>query len=529
MKVSTLFKYIFIIFTIGIIIYAGYKIYDKNNNPTNVVEISENKEEEIIKDIRLAICNYDSMNPLITNNREILNIDNLIFEPLFTITKDYQLEPCLATEWSKTGDNTYVVKVDTTVKWQDGAYLTAKDVQFTIDRLKEGNSIYKANVANITGVEVVDSSTVKITLDSEVSFFEYNLTFPIMSNMYYYNEDFYSSSKIPIGTGRFKITDISSTSISLVKNENWKRASKEQSRIDTIKINVYSSMGEVFNSFKLGNVDLINTKTQNYQDYIGTIGFTITESAGREFDFVGLNCADEILQDKYVRQAISYAIDKDNIVSAVYNNQKITAYYPLDYGNYLYSMDSTSSGYNADQAKKILEENGWTYANNRWRKNINGSTKTLRLKLAVSKSNASRVSVAEIIKQQLENIGISVTINQLSDEQYQSALNNKDYQLLITGVYNSYSPDLSYFFGENNIFNYKNEDMLSIINSGISTKNTNGLKENYSKMLNTYKDEMPFIGLYRNKNITITSNSLIGEVATNNYSSFYNVASWYRK
>ena len=137
--------------------------------------------------------------------------------------------------------------------------------------------------------------------------------------------------------------------------------------------------------------------------------------------------------------------------------------------------------------------------------------------------------MAEIIKQQLENIGISVTINQLSDAQYLSALNNRDYQLLITGVYNSYSPDLSYFFGANNIFNYKNEDMLSIINSGISTKNTNGLKENYSKMFNTYKDEIPFIGLYRNKNITITSKSLIGEIATNNYSSFYNVASWYRK
>lgn len=529
MKVSTIFKYIFIIFTIGIIVYAGYRIYDRTNTQTNDIQISDEKEETIIKDIRLALCNYDTMNPLITNNREILNIDTLIFEPLFTLTKDYELEPCLATEWSKTGDNTYVIKVDTTIKWQDGAYLTAKDVQFTIDKLKEGNSVYKANVANIIGVEVLDASTIKITLDQEVSFFEYNLTFPIMSNMYYYNEDFFASSKIPIGTGRFKITDISSTSVTLSKNENWKRAAKEQSRIETIKINIYSSMGEVFNSFKLGNIDMINTTTQNYQDYIGTIGFDITESEGREFDFISLNCQDTILQDKYVRQAISYAIDKDNIISTVYNNQKISAHYPLDYGNYLYSLDSNSSGYNAEQAKKILEENGWTYSNNKWRKNIDGVTQYLRLKLSVSNSNENRVRVAEVIKQQLESIGISVTINELSNTQYQECLNNKNYQMLITGVYNSYSPDLSYYFGENNISNYNNEDILSIIKSGISSKNTNGLKENYKEILNIYKDEVPFIGLYRNKNITVTNQSLVGEIVTNNYTTFYNIASWYRK
>lgn len=529
MRVSTLVKYIFIIFAIVIIIYAGYKIYDRNNNQNNEVQISENESEEIIKDIRLAICNYDSINPLISNNREILNIDTLIFEPLFVITEDYQLEPCLGTEWAKTGDNTYVVKVDTTIKWQDGSYITAKDVQFTIDRLKEGNSIYKANVANITEVEVLDSSTIKITLDKEVAFFEYNLTFPIMSNMQYYNEDFYSSSKVPMGTGRFKITDISSTSISISKNEKWKRVGEEETRIDTIKINVYSSMGEVFNSFKLGNADFINTKTLNYQDYIGTIGFNITESAGREFDFIAFNCADEILQDKYVRQAINYAIDKDNIISSVYNNQKMTADYPLDYGNYLYSVENASSGYNAEQAKKILEENGWTYSNNKWKKKINGENKILKLKISVNQLNENRYNVAQIIKQQLENIGISVTINKISDEQYQEALNNRNYQMLITGVYNSYSPELSYFFGENNIFNYANEEMLSIINSGISSKNINGLKENYSKMFSIYKDEVPFVGLYRNRNITITNKSLIGEISTNNYTSFYNIETWYRK
>ena len=529
MKISNFFKYMFIVFVIVIVIYAGYRIYRNKNEDTNQVEENIYEEENIIKDIRLGICNYDSMNPLISNNREILNIDSLIFEPLFTLNKDYELEPCLATEWSKTGDNIYVIKIDTTIKWQDGAYVTAKDVQFTIDRLMEGNSIYKANVQHINSVEVVDATTVKITLDSDVKFFEYNLTFPIMSNVYYFNEDFYNSSKIPIGTGRFQITDISLNSVTLSKNKGWHNIGKDESKIDTIKINLYSSMGEVFISFKLGNIDILNTTNLNYQEYIGTIGFNVTETVGREFDFLSLNCIDTILSDKHVRQALSYAIDKDNIISAVYNNQKIPASYPLDYGSYLYSVDNNSSGYNAEQAKKILEDNGWTYSNNKWRKNIEGRTTTLKLTLTVCKDNESRLQVADIIKQQLENIGISVTIKTVSASAYQECLESKDYQILLTGIYNSYKPDLSYFFNSGNISNYTNDDIISMLSSSMSTKNYDALKNNYQKIYSIYKDEVPFIGLYRNKTVTVSSQSLVGEIITNNYNSYYGISGWYRR
>ena len=356
MKVSSIFKYLFIIFAIGIIAYAGYRIYSNQNTKVeNQQEVSTVEEEQIIKDIRLSITDYDTMNPLITNNKEILNIDTLIFEPLFKLTKDYKLEPCLATECSKTGDNIYVIKIDNNITWQDGTSFISKDIQFTINTIKQGNSIYKYNVEHIATTEIIDANTIKLTLDANIPFFEYNLTFPIMSSSYYYGEDFYNSTKTPIGTGKYKITSISTNNITLTKNNSW-RNSSEKIKIENIKINLYSSMGEAYNGFKIGNIDLINTSNPNFQDYIGTIGFSKTEYPGRQFDFLSLNCNDEILQDKSVRQALSYAIDKDNIVSAVFNNQNLVAEYPLDYGNYLYEGSNASSGYNIEQAKKVLEE-----------------------------------------------------------------------------------------------------------------------------------------------------------------------------
>ena len=168
MKVSSIFKYIFAIFAIGIIIFAGYKIYQNDNNNQNEEPVQEVATENIIKDIRLGITGFDTINPLKTNNKEILNIDTLIYEPLFKITEDYKTKPCIATECSKTGDKTYVVKINSSLNWQDGTSVTAKDVKFTIDILKQGESVYKYNVSHIVDSQVVDASTIKLILDGEI-------------------------------------------------------------------------------------------------------------------------------------------------------------------------------------------------------------------------------------------------------------------------------------------------------------------------------------------------------------------------
>lgn len=182
MKVSSIFKYIFIIFAVGIIAYAGYRIYNnQNKEEENNQDSTTVVEENIIRDLRMGITNYDTMNPLITQNKDIINIDTLIYEPLFNLTKDYQLEPCLAKECSKTGDKIYVVKTVSNAVWHDNTPLTAKDIAFTIDLLKKENSVYSYNVAHIAETEVIDATTLKITLDSDIPFFEYNLIFPIMS------------------------------------------------------------------------------------------------------------------------------------------------------------------------------------------------------------------------------------------------------------------------------------------------------------------------------------------------------------
>ena len=168
-------------------------------------------------------------------------------------------------------------------------------------------------------------------------------------------------------------------------------------------------MGDAYNSLKIGNIDLVSTSITNVEDYIGTIGFVTNNYKGRELDFVSLNCEDTLLKNVEVRQAINYAIDKNKINSTVFSNNYYVSSFPIDYGSYLYEKESKSS-YNQEKAKETLEDAGWEYRYGYWRKTENYSTQYLNLSLVVDNSNETRVKVAELIEEQLEDIGINVSL-----------------------------------------------------------------------------------------------------------------------
>lgn len=472
----------------------------------------------------------DTINPILSNNKNVQDITKLIYEPLVNLTSDYKAEPCLATEWAKQSDNSYLIKLRENVRWSDGQRFTAEDVRFTIDRLKELSSIYSYNVQYVIGVDVVDDYTVKINLDREVPFFEYYLTFPILSKDYYEGEDFKTTAKNsqPIGTGRFKIETVESSNIVLVKNTSWWNIKEKPITLEKITVNLYSSIGELYNSFKIGNLDLVATDNTNLTEYIGTIGYTPKEIKGRNHTFLALNTQNELLAKQEVRRAISYSIDKSNIVSTVFNNQCITSSFPLDYGSWLCQNIDTSSGYNSQQAKQVLENAGWTYRSNYWQKTENRKTQRIQLNLLVKTSDTSRVSVAENIKTQLEAQGIKINIARVSDEEYTNRLNNKNYDIALCTLTLSTTPDLTTFFGNGNLANYTNEEVTNIMNEVKNTTDENVLKEKYNRLIEIYKSDVPYISLYNNKYTVAYNSGLVGELTPSWFSSFYGVEGWYK-
>lgn len=518
------FKYIFVLVVIALIVGAVYIVYYSANqsNDSDEYEVETSDENEntisIVENLKMGISDYDTMNPLLTNNKEILNIDKLIFEPLVNVTSDYHTEMCLAKSVTKKSDTQYEIKLDTSVKWQDGGTLFSKDIEFTINKLKENQSIYSNNVQKISSVETPDSETVILNLSEPSAYFEYELDFPILSSSYYSGEDFASSSKIPIGTGMYKIASIDENAILLIRNDRWRKIKESTPKTESITIHKYTAAGEIFNSFKLGNTDIITTYMSNYSDYVGTMGYNKKEFSGRYYDFVSFNCNDSILSDRSVRRAINYAINKDNIISSVFNYSKIKTYSVLDYGSYLHNSEYNVN-YDKDQAKKELEEGGWVYTNGKWQKNINGYVRKLIIALMINEDNQDRINVAENIKSQLEDIGISVNIVKVSKDKYYENINSRNYQMTLAGVLQSIKPDISYFYGEGNLANYSNDEVKANI------YNT----DKYNDILKIVSDDAPYIPLYRNKITLLLNANVGGNFTPNAFFTYYNFNEWFRQ
>lgn len=532
---SNIFKYIFGIVVIALVSFSAYTLYQEEEKKIGNNQIEQPQQEEtIITELRVPIVDFDTMNPILSKNKNIQDIARLIYEPLLTITQDYQIELCLAKEWSKTSPTTYLLKLREDVKWQDGKPFEAKDVQYTIDRLKEESigSIYDWNVQNVIQVEVVDSNTIKIELNKEIPFFEYNLTFPIMAQHYYENENFITSSKntIPVGTGRYKVTANEANIVTLKQNQNWWNREHSDAKIKTIVLNKYRSMGEVYNAFKIGNIDLLTTQTTNIEQYIGTIGYQAKENKGRELDFIAFNTTKEIMKNLEVRQAINAAINKDNIVASVYQGKYYVANFPLEYGSYIAPEGIQAYEFSVDKAKQYLVNAGWEYNKSKtWQKTIEKKTQRLKLDFIVKQDNEKRVQVAELIKTGLEEVGIKVNLIKATNSQYQNYLKNKNYDLILTGVYTSYSPDLSTYYGENNIAGIAEEELQNIMKEIPSISDEKLLRQKYQKIAEIQGQQLPYIFLYFNRNTSIYNQNLYGEIKPNNYNIFYGIESWYRK
>lgn len=501
---------------IGTAVYILYKDGKKQN-----ISVESNELEiNMIKELNIGITEYDTMNPILSYNRDIQYVDKLIFKSLVNITYDFQIENLLAKEFSKINDKTYLIKLEEDIYWHDGTKFTAKDVVFTIENLKKDNikSIYKDNVQNIQQLQQIDDYTIKIILSEESPFFEYMMCFPILASHSYREETLISKTIMPIGTGEYRVVNIDENNIEIEKIND-----DDNTRISTINIFLKKSIKELYNSLAKNEIDFIITDNIEYEEYLGTMGYNINYCSNREFEYLAFNNKNTILSNKEVRKAISYAIDKQNINYDIYNNKYTICNFPIDYGSYLYNSENIFE-YNINEAKSVLVENGWVYKNNIWKKGDN----VLQFDLVVSKDNEKREMVAEKIKNQLEEIGIIINIVKVNESRYNSYIKNKNYDIILTGNIISNNPNLETFLGENNISNFNNEQVEILLNE---VKNINGkeiLKDKYLQIEQIYKEEIPFISLYFNSLFILSTPNLKGDLSHNWYNLFYNIDNWYK-
>lgn len=525
-----IFKYIFIIFVIVLMIITIIKVFDSEPGIQNENLDQTSKSNVIQTDLRLAIAEFDTLNPILSNNKNVQEISKIIYEPLVTLDANLKLKNCLASEIAKDDDYNYIIKLKEGISWHDGSKFTAHDVKFTIDIIKSDiNSIYSDNLAAVGNLNIIDDYTLSITLTERVPFFEYYLTFPIMNEKEFSEEDFVNSSKkdIALGTGLFSIDSIEGNIIKLIRNEDY----WDKERIPMVKevyIELYETIGDVYEAFKDGDIDIVNVSTTDIDKYIGFLGYTQLEYKTRYYDFISFNTQSTIFSSSAVRKALSLVVDKSAMVAASLGSGFIPSNFSLDMGSWLYSEEVNVES-DLDQAKHILLNDGWEYKNNTWSKNIDGKIHQLEFSIIVNSNNGLRTAVAENLVEQYGNFGIPVTVTQVNPDKYVDILNTNNYDVIIAGLECGYSPNVETFFGENNLANYSNEEINQILSEVSNTSDENKIKEKYNRLYEIYLEEVPYFGLFRETDYIIYNQGLVGNLKPNVFNIFQNVEKWYRQ
>lgn len=507
---------------LGLIFAIGNKFTNKNED---TVESGETSVDSYIHELNMPIMEIDSLNPLLTYNEQVSNILNLIYEPLVGISKDDSLKPVLATEWAEKDELTWIIKLRNDVKWHNGNQFTSDDVIFTINQLlsEDVKSPYKENAKNISDMKKIDDYSFSITLFQKDAFFIYKLMFPILPEYYFKDvgvNNEYKNNR-PIGTGAYKYIDTSNDNmtIHLKINDSWWNYDGESVKLKDIYLFKYSTYGEAIKTYKSLETDVIVTTLTDWEKKFGTIGNNVYSYESSVFDMIVPNTLKSALSDSSVRKAILTAINRENIGDRVFNSNVTINDIPIHTRSNSY-ISTLVTEYSSDKAKQILINAGWTYEG-KWKKN----NITLKFDLLVNENNSEHIKSAEIIKENLEEIGININIKKVNWDNLKSSINDGNFELAMVSIDVKNELTLLDLVTEGSLYNYS-KYASKAANEAISNIKNNCNSDTIKELEKAYKSDTPYIGLYFRNNNILTNKSVKGNIEPTWWNPYENIISW---
>ncbi|ESX16082.1 MULTISPECIES: ABC transporter substrate-binding protein [unclassified Mesorhizobium] len=370
-----------------------------------------------------------------------------VFEGLTRIGPNGEVLPDLAESWAISDDGkVYTFKLHTGVKFHDGSDFDAGDVKFSLDRARADNSVnaQKALFASIDTVEVVDPTTVKVTLKNPQGSFLYNLGWGDAVIVAPESAD--TNKEKPIGTGPFKFQSwAKGSSITLVKSDTYWGApvflDKAEFRIvPDAAAAVPALLSGDIQAFPFFDPDSV-AQVKDDPRFKVVIGSTEGET------ILAINNKKPPFDKLEVRQAIAFALDRKAIIDGASAGLGVPIGSHMSPASKAYVDLTGLYPHNVDKAKELLKQAGFE----------NGIKATLKL----PPPSYARLG-GEIIASQLRDVGIDLEIIPVEWAQWlDQVFTKKDYDLTI--VSHTEPNDIDIYSRKDYYFNYDNPAFDKII------------------------------------------------------------------
>ncbi|NYD43253.1 ABC transporter substrate-binding protein [Nocardioides panaciterrulae] len=461
----------------------------------------------------------DMLDPTLSRSLYSRYVFSTMCEKLYDVNQDAEIVPQLATDLPKTSDGgkTVTIPLRTDAVFSDGTKMDSAAVKTTLERdLTNPQSGRVSELGPISSIETPDASTVVVHFKEPFTPFTAALADRagmVMSPaaLKKYGDNFASH---PSCVGPFKFSKrVPQNSIEVVRDPNYYDADKVH--LDKIVWRILSDSGIRAANLRSGDVKVADTiSPQDVGELSNDPSLSILQSQSLGYQGVTFNVGNvdgvgtppkpidrPDAKDARVRQAFEYAIDRQGLVKAVFNNQYDVACSPISPAS-PYSSDAAQQcrPHDPEKAKQLLKEAGVS----------------LPYKVTMLESNTpDSLRLAQALQSMVKDGGFDLKIQPV---EYSSLLDQQDrgdFELLQLGWSGRVDPDanITPFVGTGgslNVSGYSNPELDKLLDQARQAGDVSTRQDLYGQAVKVMSEDDPIVYLYRQRNITGVSNDVKG-------------------
>lgn len=386
-------------------------------------------------DLVLAVLSdASSLDPHGANDVPSVIVQETIYDTLLDKDENSEIIPGLAKSWEPVDELTWKFTLNEDIKFHDGEDFNAEAVKVNLERILNPDlGSPRTNLFEmITEIEVLSEYEFQITTEYAFSPLLAHLSHNSVgmispASIAQANEDlangedpFAAISTNPVGTGYFKFDSWDpGSSIKVVKNEDYWG---DPAFVDSVEFRVVPDSQVRLADLETGNVHIIDPVQPNEVARIEGSDFgSLHRQASSSLTYLGFNTQKEPFDNPLVRQAISHAIDREAIISGIYEDYAILANGTMAPGTFGYSEDTAVLDYDMDKARELLAEAGYEdgFKTSIW-----------------TNDNPQRQAIAVLAQESLAKLGVEVSIEVMEFGAYLDKTSTGDHDMFILGLSN---------------------------------------------------------------------------------------------
>jgi peptide/nickel transport system substrate-binding protein len=432
-----------------------------------------------------------TMDPNISGAKIDRQIYNNVYESLVDLDNKLQIVPGLAESWTQPDPKTIVFKLRQGVKFHDGTDFDAEVVKFNFDRMQDpsSKSLRTGEIANVQNAEVVDTYTVKLNLKKPDAALMATLTdragmMVSPAAVKKFGADF---QRNPVGTGPFQLVEwVKDDHITLKRFDGYWGAKDGLPYLDQIRYRPIPDDTVKLQSLVSGEIEVIDyLAPRDVAPLRANPSFVEVDVPSlAEFGYT-LNVTKPPFDNKALRQAVSYGIDREAIVKGVWLGVGVAANGPIPPSSWAYDASIPAVKRDVAKAKQYLAEGGQP----------DGFTFSV-----ISENTPIAVQEMEAMKAQLAEVGITMEVQLMDGARKRTEQNARTYQMNNSQWSGRPDPDgniFAFYHTEtgsgSNTTGFSNPRADELMEKTREVSDLAGRKKLYSELVTLLLDEAPKI------------------------------------